>query len=333
MMMDEYILEPLEESRHVVHECVVFGDHAFCKLFKHGRYSRYHLPPMNVWTSPWPARATNDTASTCTPTTTSTLAYTFAACLLASCITLPAELVLVQWRSTALSEWNPEVNIIDSAAQTRVRVLSPFIRLTANEVAVFGLEKSIFDPNSTIPTPVYISSIPYHKHILAGALAGISQALIVCPMEAYRAHALALKEDDMLRSDSFFKKVKRWVWEESTNSSERKRRAYTGIGIRATREVVFNIVYFPIFEYLESRATCDLEIFASGIVAGGVSAATVAPLDVLALYLLHSRQRWSWWTGFKTYAPPPSILYRGVGLQAFLFGPVFGIVACVYKLV
>jgi hypothetical protein len=46
-----------------------------------------------------------------TPTTSSTLALTFATCILSSTATLPAEVSIAKWRTSSLAEWDPELFI------------------------------------------------------------------------------------------------------------------------------------------------------------------------------------------------------------------------------
>jgi hypothetical protein len=49
--------------------------------------------------------------------------------------------------------------------------------------------------------------------------------------------------------------------------------------------------------------------------------------------MMHSRERWNWWTGTPLVAPPLNMLARALILQAFCFGPAFiGIVAAIYEL-
>eukprot|EP00979_Chaetoceros_neogracilis_P004294 scaffold764_cov240-Chaetoceros_neogracile.AAC.7 len=51
---------------------------------------------------------------------------------------------------------------------------------------------------------------------------------------------------------------------------------------------------------------------------------------------LHDLQyeEWRIWTGKRIIAPPPSLslLFRGLGMQAYIFGPTFGVVATIYEL-
>jgi hypothetical protein len=48
--------------------------------------------------------------------------------------------------------------------------------------------------------------------------------------------------------------------------------------------------------------------------------------------MLYSREQWSIWSGKNVVAPPLRLLFRGLTIQAFVFGPTFGIVAAVYEL-
>jgi hypothetical protein len=178
----------------------------------------------------------------------------------------------------------------------RLRIITPFFRLTANEVATRAISSSMNDNISGGgKTPPSLQA-----HILAGTFAGISQALVLCPLEAYRAHRLALEEEERRQKGPMWRKVKEWMIT-LKNAEERKNQAYRGVGILVVREVILNILYFPLFEMLQGTLCSQwkdypaashsddstsllsvswekvslLPVFSSGILAGMVSAAIV----------------------------------------------------------
>jgi hypothetical protein len=57
-------------------------------------------------------------------------------------------------------------------------------------------------------------------------------------------------------------------------------------------------------------------------------------MDVMKTYMTCSTEEWRIWTGKRIIAPPPSLslLFRGLGMQAYIFGLTFGVVATIYEL-
>jgi len=305
-----------------------------------------------------------------TPTTSKTLVATFFACIGASVITLPADILKTKWQTRALAAWDPHATTSTAAyltgssvsystsinVQKQLRIISPFIRLMSNEIATTVLSTSFESSSSTA------EHASTQTQIFAGAIAGISQAMVICPMEAYRAHRLAQIEMQQFLEGSIWYRMKSYMTA-TVDPQERLFRAYRGIGIHATREVLFNVTFFPLFYGLQhyfasasasaseqstSRCADDdqqrepakaglirsrlLPVLGSGIISGMICSTMATPLDVVMMYYTHSREQWNFWSGKRMVAPPLAVIFRGVSLQALIFGPVFGIVACIYEL-
>lgn len=278
------------------------------------------------------------------------LASTSFASVVAALVTYPAERYRVEWEETTLRYWNPELENV--TVRNRFRVLGPIFRLWSNELASTLL-------NSTITTISFTNNRGFVSdslqcQIVGGTIAGVSQAFLLAPLGAWRATQV-MQQEKVLSST-----WGNWVYNQvlrggSIDPDERRSRALRGVGLTALREVVYNVTFFPLFHTLRKHFsgfhmghdrikvanTKDFaygeesitSMIASGVVAGGVCSLTVTPLDVLRSYMMNSRERWSLWSGKKIYAAPISILARGLILQAFCYGPAFGIVAAIYEYV
>jgi hypothetical protein len=161
------------------------------------------------------------------------LASTSIACLVAGVITYPIESYRLAWEKKTFKYWNPEFEVINSK---RFRVLSPLVRLTLNEGASNMMNSSI----SSIPfINTNSSSSDIKSQCLAGSIAGISQAFLLSPLEAWRANN-AMEKEKMLSSNwhyFFYSQIMRGG---SVNPEERRFRAFQGVGITAFREGELN---------------------------------------------------------------------------------------------
>lgn len=300
--------------------------------------------------------------------TTSTLLSTFVGCAAAAAITYPGELARMQWQKSALRIWDPEqhhtlMNMHSNSRSSssnepffrKLRILTPMIRLLSNEMAGTALT-SIITPTTAAECFNTNNADDLWKKevVLAGAIAGCCQALLLSPIEAYHAHNLCLREQLGMynHNNSWSHWVKSHLVEGgSYDPRERRARAFRGIQISAAREVVFNVTFFPLFHALQQQKLAQylpssllgaandnnnhnraINLVLSGIGAGTLCSLAVTPMDIFKSYMMHSRERWHWWTGTQLVAPPLNMLARALTLQAFCFGPAFGIVAAIYEL-
>uniref|UniRef100_A0A7S2EGG5 Uncharacterized protein n=1 Tax=Ditylum brightwellii TaxID=49249 RepID=A0A7S2EGG5_9STRA len=211
------------------------------------------------------------------PTTLKTLGATFTACAVASAITLPADILITKWRNSALAEWNPELRAMGVGASSRstftgtstsdtinphstyisvqkkLRIISPFFRLMSNEIATNALNYAM-ENSTTSKSPDRSSMTTYFA---AGAIAGTAQALVLCPLEAYRAHSLAQEEIQAMSRAGVLSKLQSWFV--STCPTERLNRAYRGIGLYALREMAYNCTFFPLFYSLQNKFKSVME--------------------------------------------------------------------------
>jgi hypothetical protein len=270
-------------------------------------------------------------------TTPFTLVSTSVASLVAAVITFPAESWRVQWAEKTLRYWNPEEEHV--VVNRKLRLFTPLIRLSFNELAGHCLSSGIA---TTASNHTVASTSDLERQFLAGAIAGVSQALLFTPFEAWRANQ-TMKTEKALTG-----KWQYWLYSQvlrggSIDPEERRARAIQGLGLRAAREVVFNVTFFPLFHVLRQGFHDNankrgnhrenwMNLTASGVIAGAICGVICTPIDIGIAYMLNSRERWSFWSGKKIHAVPLRILSRGLILQAFCFGPAFGAVAAIYEM-
>jgi len=298
----------------------------------------------------------------------SKITATGAACVVSSFITYPAEMYRESFTKKALSDWNFEktskqtnqltkklINFTnDHKKKQKLRlVISPLFRIISHEVSITATTSMIADMKEKPLQESFVSEI------LAGAISGFCQALLLCPLEAHRANQIKDSEEKQLQTT--WNRFKQWTHGQlfaggTSDPVERRTRAYQGVGILAVREIVFNISFFPLFNgfqrYLNSNMEWNgiptqknddtnhrsipshskvLNMLTSGMLAGTTCSLVVTPMDVFKTYYMHSREKWSLWSGTKVFAPPMKLLFRGLTLQACVFGPTFGIVASIYE--
>lgn len=269
-------------------------------------------------------------------TTPFTLVSTSIASLAAAAITYPAESWRIKWAEKTLRYWNPEEEHV--LVNRNFRLLTPLIRLSFNELARNYVSSGLRTTTESIQS---MAGAPYLEgQLLAGGIAGVSQALLFTPFEAWRATHTMEKEKALTSRWNY------WLYSQvlrggSIDPEERRARALRGLGLRATREVLFNVTFFPLFHVLrqhfqENRrgggfAETFMTLAASGVVAGAVCGAVCSPMDIWIAYMMNSRERWSLWSGKRVHAVPMAILSRGLILQALCFGPAFGVVAAIYE--
>lgn len=298
--------------------------------------------------------------------TTGKIMTTTVACIAGAFVTYPAEMyresfttkTLGAWyydgRSTVGSTSSRGISAFFEQKQKARLVISPLFRLVSHEVAL-SITNAMFTRKTDSSTMLTNSedtggSNGIMLEMISGAVAGTSQALLLCPLEAHRANRLKIAEE---------REVNSWVqWTRSqlfaggtVDPRERLIRVYRGVGILAAREILFNVSFFPLFHGLRRYFnSCENFVispptasdhykrnvsntFASGVLSGAICSLVVTPMDLIKTYLMHSREKWSFWSGTRVFAPPLKLLSRGLILQAFVFGPTFGVVAATYELI
>ena len=264
-----------------------------------------------------------------------TLLNASVACIAAAVLTYPAESRRVEWERTALKFWDPEQHLEEmNVKQRNFRALTPLVRLVSNELAGTLLTE-VITPNETKQ-----NRGTWYYDVMAGAIAGVCQTLLLTPLEAWKASQIMYQEQQLSNQWKY------WLHSQilkggSVEPEERRLRAFRGVGITAAREVVFNVTFFPLFHMFqrysmpqptERVAEKLMNLTFSGIAAGMICSLTVTPMDILICHMKYSRERWSLWSGKKIHAAPLALLSRGLVLQAFCFGPAFGVVAAIYEL-
>ena len=316
---------------------------------------------------------------------TSKLVATMAACAAAGVITYPSEVYRLSFTNNTLAAWDFEKNtgkkrnnIVKKGSVTlstgsvrskdslkfvisnrnkkkqKIRiVVSPLFRLVSHEVACVGTYQ-FFEKFSTHGGDQNGNRLA--KEITAGAISGLCQAIIFCPLELHRANQLKYAEEKEMASQSlksWAKWTKSQLFEGGTGSpQERWRRAYSGVWTIAAREMAFNMSFFPMFygikHYLDTSFSLGnkfahmklysheansevLNYVISGIFSGLICSVAATPIDIFKTYMFYSREQWHIWSGKNVVAPPVSLLLRGLLKQAFVVGPTFGIVAAIYE--
>lgn len=261
-----------------------------------------------------------------------TLTSTSLACLGAAALTYPAEEYHARWKSKTLSTWADEQVLVPKRSAIRM-VLSPFARLTFHEFTATALTS---EAERRLEDHSY--AMPFSKELLVGSIAGICQALILCPLDTHRAIEREAKEAELSKSWRRYWK-QQFLEGGSPDSKDRLSRAYRGVGLLALREMVFNVSFFPAFSYLRHHISLQAPqaketpytLVSSGILAGVACSLTVAPVDAWRVHYWYSGERFSIFYGKQISAPPFSLLLRGWLVQAAIYGPTFGLVAAVYE--
>ena len=169
----------------------------------------------------------------------------------------------------ARRDWFSFFNSYDSTSDSQSKqtkkkqkirlVMSPLVRLVFHEAACVGTCNVFEKYSNTKDKDTRI------QEITAGAISGFCQALILCPLELHRANELKVMEEKQRITGKNQWSLRHWVrwtksqmWEGGTGDpQERWRRAYQGVGTLAMREMVFNILFFPMFyglwRYLDEK--------------------------------------------------------------------------------
>lgn len=274
-------------------------------------------------------------ASSASTHTTSKFVNTFVACVGASLLTYPAEKYHSDWKSGILSKWaNLRHDSINVPVRSRFRlIIGPIARLQLHEILATSLmsQSEIFHRNST------------YKELIAGASAGVIQALLLCPVDTYRALERHTAETES--SKSWLRYLRQQLMEGgSMDPKERLFRAYRGVGLLAIREVMYNISFFPLFSWLRHSlpqyigsghefSKSSVTTVTAGLLAGVTCSVVVVPIEILRLHFWYSGSRFSVFSGKKKIALPWESMLRGWTIHAAtIFGPTFGLVAAIYEL-
>ncbi len=109
------------------------------------------------------------------------------------------------------------------------------------------------------------STTSFTEQIKIGIIAGLCQALILCPLELHRANQLKIVEENHQRiSNNVRSRSRHWMkWIKSQvhlirggmvgDPVERRKRAGYAVGILAGREILFNMTFFPLFHGLNHQ--------------------------------------------------------------------------------
>ncbi|CAF1109274.1 unnamed protein product [Rotaria magnacalcarata] len=181
-------------------------------------------------------------------------------------------------------------------------------------------------------------SLPVHRQILAGAGAGTCQIVITTPMELLKIQRQMAKSKDSTQSPNARQLALQLYREKGVLG------LYQGVGATFTRDVVFSMMYFPLFAYFNDKGKTPnnnqvpfYHSFASGIVAGAISAFLATPLDVVKtrLQTLEYKSRYSGMVdcASKIVAEEgASAFFKGSLLRVMVIAPLFGIAQMVYYL-
>ena len=106
-----------------------------------------------------------------------------------------------------------------------------------------------------------------HRQVLAGAGAGTCQIIVTTPMELLKIQRQMAKEKGCLKfSFSFFRCIL-FLFLDAAHSPNARQLAvqfyrekgiiglYKGVGATFSRDVVFSMMYFPLFAYLNDKVS------------------------------------------------------------------------------
>ncbi|CAF0884737.1 unnamed protein product [Didymodactylos carnosus] len=194
-------------------------------------------------------------------------------------------------------------------------------------------------------------TLPVHRQIVAGGLAGTCQIVVTTPMELLKIQMQMTKE----KSKS---SIPSGVTQSSTSPQAVNARQlalqlfkekgifglYKGLGATFTRDVCFSMMYFPLFAYFNdkgkepgSNQVPFYHSFLSGLGAGSLSAYLATPLDVIKtrLQTLEYKNRYSGildCAGKMFRQEGASAFFKGSLLRVMVIAPLFGIAQMVYYL-
>ncbi|CAF0993283.1 unnamed protein product [Adineta steineri] len=181
-------------------------------------------------------------------------------------------------------------------------------------------------------------SLPMHLQVLAGGCAGTCQIVVTTPMELLKIQRQMAKSNDSATSLNSRQLAMQLYREKGILG------LYHGVGATFTRDVVFSMMYFPLFAYFNDKGKTPgsnqvpfYHSFASGIGAGAISAFLATSLDVIKtrLQTLENKKHY---TGIVDCATKimreesASAFFKGSLLRVMVRAPTFGILQMVYYL-
>lgn len=183
--------------------------------------------------------------------------------------------------------------------------------------------------------------------MLAGGSAGACQIIITTPMELLKiqmqsagvAAAEAKAAGQPVPNTSALQLAVGMVRQKGIMG------LYQGLAPTATRDIMFSLIYFPLFATLNelgprkapgSAEASFATTFAAGCAAGSTCAVVVNPLDVIKTRMQAVRPGQAPYTGMldcfrrTLRIDGPMAFFRGGMCRLIVFAPLFGIVQMVY---
>lgn len=190
--------------------------------------------------------------------------------------------------------------------------------------------------------------LPIQREMLAGGSAGFCQIIVTTPMELLK---IQLQDAGRVSASSGDNASKAKISALSITRELLRTKGITGLykgtGATMLRDVLFSVVYFPLFanlnalgprKYPGSTESVFWWSFISGCASGSISAAFVNPADVVKtrLQLLNKGASEQSYNGiadaFKTIFKKegPTAFFKGALCRMIVIAPLFGIAQMVY---
>jgi len=256
----------------------------------------------------------------------------------------PLDLVKTRMQNQSIAVGQPPLykNILDCAVKTfRSGGFRGMYSGSAVNILLITPEKAIKLVANDVFRQVLKTkdgALPMHRQILAGGCAGTCQIVVTTPMELLKIQGQMAKSKDPTKSRNARQLALQLYREKGIVG------LYKGVGATFSRDVVFSMMYFPLFAYFLDKGKTPgsntvpfYHSFASGIGAGAISAFLATPLDVVKtrLQTLTYKDRYSGiadCTAKIMREEGPSAFFKGSLLRVMVIAPLFGIAQMVYYL-